>query len=426
MKNTTKFAVVFFVVNLHLLRNVATIPYLAAYAAVSGAVLVSFCLDPRTRQMRLGLPLIWLVVALAGTAVSLLVIPWSAALYGASRFLFVTPIFLAFVQYTASRRELVSHVRCMTLFFVVAALTIPLQIATGPVSWFAEDSERGGYDRFGSLVGSLTSLGIVTGCYIVLMQLSSPRHRFVQIAVTILSALVSLSKAAIANVGLSLLASLWVNRDRLSRGIAALVMLGAFTAVAVAYIPPVNDRLESTLESFGFVGGAALPANYDSSVQKSAIDRVSALPRANFLALGDQHSPLVYFVGGGFGMASTALVTPEASTAPMAHNQYAELVTVFGILGGGFMVWVLVAIGVRLKRRARAPGDIPTVVLASYTVLLVNSLFANGTVYQPASASILCLAAYVAGAPHRHLFTDPDGEEDGRPLRTRSRAHVSR
>jgi hypothetical protein len=189
-----------------------------------------------------------------------------------------------------------------------------------------------------------------------------------------------------------------------------LALVGASTATAVAYVPPVHERLSASLESFGYTE-VGLPANYDSNVRVAAVARVTEFPKANFLALRNLNSPFVYLVGGGFGMASTALVPRASSIAPMAHNQYAELATVFGAVGGSVMVVVLILIAVRLKMRARRAGDLATVVLASYLVFLVNSLFANGTAYQPSSASILCLAAYAACAPTKQVSERATGAD---------------
>jgi O-antigen ligase len=424
VSNTMKFACVFLVVNLHLLRNFAPVPYFLVYGAVSGAMIASFALGGRRREIALALPAMWLLVGIGGTAASLVLIPWTAALYGATRFFFVAPVFLALVQFTDSRTQLLANVRTMTIFFAGAALTIPLQFLIGPISWFAAGSERGGYERFGSLVGSLTSLGIVTGSYIVLMQLSSPKLRVLQISVTILCAFASLSKAAIANVAISLVVSIRENRGRAFKGVGALSLAGALTAASVAYIAPVNERFDATLASFGVNVGGAKPANFDTSVQQSAIERVSLLPKENFRALRDWHSPMVYLTGGGFAMASTALVPATASDAPMSHNQYTELVTVFGPFGGGLMIAVMIAVLVRLKRRAQSPMDIPSVVMASFSIFLLNSLFANGTVYQPASGSILCLAAYVAVAPLRCLFEVEEGIGSAGGFRLHSQAKL--
>ncbi|MDP3950824.1 hypothetical protein [Microbacterium sp.] len=418
MRNSLKFAIVFWVVNLHLLRNLATLPYLALYGLISAVVVLSFMFGVKRSRLSLSLPTLWLLIAVVGALVSSFVIPVSAALYGLSRFLFAAPIFLALVQYTDSRNDLLLHIRSVTLYFAVAALTVPLQFVVGPISWFADDSSRAGFDRYSSLVGSLASLGIVTGCYIVLMQLSPARTRFLKIAVTIVSAIASLSKSAIANVVLGMIAMTWVSRKKLSRSVVGLAIMVASIIAAVAYVPPVSERFIASLESFGYDAVPGGAENYDASVQESAADRVTKLPKENLLAMQELYSPLVYLIGGGYGMASTALVPEEASIAPMAHNQFAELGTVFGAVGGGIMIWLTLTLWMRLRRRSRGPGDIPSVVLASYSILLVNSVFANGTLYQPASASILCLAAYVALAPARHLF---DEESQERPIGTGAR-----
>ena len=123
------------------------------------------------------------------------------------------------------------------------------------------------------------------------------------------------------------------------------------------------------------------------------------LPKQNFESLGDLKSPLVYAVGGGYGMGSTALVPDADSIAPMAHNQYAELITVFGFLGGGVAIWVMISIGFALRRKTLGSNSIVyRALLFSYCLFLLNSAFANGTLYQPASASIFYIVFFAASS----------------------------
>ncbi|TFC93277.1 MULTISPECIES: hypothetical protein [Cryobacterium] len=417
LSNPVKFAMVFLVVNLHLLRNVSVSLYLALYLLVTAYVTIQYLSKRKSRfVVAEGLAFhLWVMAALFAFATSLVLISPIGAVEGLSRFLFAAPIYMAFVLYTDTFEDLRGHLITFAGFFAIASLSLPLQFLVGPISWFASASERGGFERYASLVGSLTSIGIVVGSYIVLAQGLPKIRRLVFLPLILLPALVSLNKSAIANVAIALLVLAFLNRRSLSKLALAGIAVGCLLGAAYSVIPGVQERISASLQSFGIQAAGSAPTNYDMSFSGSAVDRIIALPKANFDSLSELGSPLVYLTGGGYGMGNTALVPESDALAPMAHNQFAELLTAFGPIAGGVQIGVLIAIGVALKRRhSRARQDVYLIVLLAYLVLMVNSIFANGTLYQPASASIFYLAMFVAFSPK--TLDQPPGITGMRPL----------
>lgn len=398
-RNSVKFAIVFCVVNLHLLRNLSPIGYLAVYVPVVAYVVAQYVsrrkgdlLADRGNLFRL-----WVLVGFLGYVVSLFNISPSGATTGLMRFFFATPIFMAFTLYTDDLDDLKKHIRTMVFFFAFASLTLPMQFFTGPVSWFADTSSRAGFERYASLVGSLTAVGVIVGCYLLLAQMLPAASRYILLCLIALPALSSLSKAAILNVALSVTLILYLNRRSLTKvfAIVGVCLLTGF--VITQSVPIVTERISVSLSSFGLDESSYGIVNYDRSASGSAWDRITSLPRANIDALRDLNSPLVYAVGGGFGMGNTALVPEADSIAPMAHNQFAECFSVFGAIGSGIQFVILTAISLKLYRRYRSSGaSIYLIALSSYGLFLANSVFANGTIYQPSGASILFLSLFVA------------------------------
>jgi hypothetical protein len=413
--NGVKFAVVFCVVNLHTLRGLSALGYLAVYIPVAIYVFAQYV--SRNKNGILSdcgsLFRLWALLGFLAYFVSLQIISTSGAATGLIRFLFATPIFMALTLYTNDISDLLKHIRTMVTFFALASLTLPMQFVTGPVSWFPDASTRAGFERYSSLVGSLTSIGVIVGCYLLLVQLLPGASRYIWLCLIALPAVSSLSKSAIANAALGVSMVIWLNRRSLPK-LVALVAVSLLTGLFVVHqVPIVSERLSATLSSFGLDKGSLAIANYDSTAGASAWERVTSLPLANMDALHDLHSPLVYAVGGGFGMANTALVPKGDITAPMAHNQFAESFSVFGMIGVGLQIFIMAAIAFKLHKRYRADaGHLYLIILSTYGLFLVNSIFANGTIYQPASASIFFLSMFaatseVAGLRHPDQSSTP-------------------
>src|ERR1035437_2597789 len=154
--NGAKFAIVFCVVNLHTLRNLSTMGYLAAYVPVAAYVIARYLTREKHDLLadRGNLFELWVLVGFCAYAVSLFIISPSGATTGLIRFLFATPIFMAFTLYTSNIDDLLKHIRTMVFFFAFASLTLPMQFFTGPVSWFNDSSSRAGFVRYASLIGS--------------------------------------------------------------------------------------------------------------------------------------------------------------------------------------------------------------------------------------------------------------------------------
>lgn len=392
--NTWGFALVFVVVNLHVLRNIASAPYLGVYALTSMWVLNRALVRLRTHQaFTLGLPLAWLAAAGIAFASTLAISGAAVAAYGLARYLFALPILLAFIAYTTQPGDLKRHVRTMCIFFAIGSLSIPLQYLTGPIRFFAAASERAGLERYASIFGSLTALGISAGSYIALTQTLKIRSTVMTVVAISVGGIASLSKAAIANIALGLVSHLVTGGRRTLRLLITLIVVIVVGYAVVRESTLLQESLAASATSFGIEGGTT---NYDMSFQSSLIDRLVDKPAANFAVLATL-GPSAYLTGGGFGMGSTALVPESASLAEMTHNQFAEFFSIGGALGATITCLTLLTILHRLLRTWRATrSSLHGSIFAALALWVGNSFFANGTAYQPIAASIIFLAMFVA------------------------------
>lgn len=397
MSNHLKFALVALTVNLHTLRNLSFVAYIAVYAVVFLLLTIEFFFRVAKGERGFGWgPFVsWIIASISGTVMSLATISPNGALTGLSRFLFAIPVFLALYLYTNNLEQLRGHIKTLVVFFGIASATLPMQLLTGPIPWFAGATERAGLDRYASLVGSLTSIGIIVGVYLILTYALAPHSRPVWMMLIAVCAVMSLSKAAIANVAIAFAILLFMNRRQLSRSVFGLGLVGVLGVGVYSFVPSVQERVDAVLVSFGVQNSAI--ENFDVSAEESLIDRLVSLPAANVQVLATFDTPFIYIFGAGFGMANTALVPADDALAEMAHNQYVEVFTVFGAVGAVLLIGALIVILMRLIRlHRRIRSDVTRAVVWAYILLLGNGLAANGVFYQPAAASVFFLAMYCA------------------------------
>lgn len=337
---------------------------------------------------------LWILIPLFGLFVSLNFISKTGAFIGISRYLFAFPLCLAYINYINSLRDWKFSTIISIVFFGLGALTLPLQFVVGEITWFPESSERAGSVRYSSMIGSLTSLGTMVGVYILLANIiRNPWYKSVIILILVLCSLISLSKAAIANVCIAIVVTAILN---IKRGVYLFAMLATLiTSFYILYskIEDFSRRVQSVMVSFGLQMDSHHIINYDVSFEQSILERITTLPLNNYLQLSNLHTSLVYITGGGFGMASTALVPEDDSLAIMSHNQYVENITVFGWFFGTLVSSLMLVIAVLLGRKYVTLGGREYLIMSlSYICYLVNAIFANGVTYQPIAVSVVYMA----------------------------------
>lgn len=396
--NAFKFALVFSIVNLHTLRNIIEIPYLIIYAFVVLMTIYDFQKfgKMRVNNNRYLISIIWFFIIVFGFLVSINFISFSGSLNGFIRYSFAFPIFIALINYTDTKKQLTQNIGFAVAYFSIASLTLPLQFITGAIQWFPDSSERAGLTRFSSIIGSLTSMGIIVGCYIVMTEFYK-KYQLIFIGMMIVSSIASLSKAAIANVGIGILIVMMLNtKNFIKTAISIFIILVPLYFIYIS-TDQISSRIDASLQSFGINIGKKGENNYDYTVQESALDRITRLPKENYKFLDKLNTPMVYLTGAGFGMADTALVPKSDSFTIMAHNQYAENITVFGWIFGIVFNMIMLYIGYNLfKKYLLTKNRDYLIFFFAYIIFLINSIFANGTTYQPSSASIFYIAMFLS------------------------------
>ena len=289
--------------------------------------------------------------------------------------------------------------RWFVFFYAIAALTFPLQYAIGPVEWFAEASERAGTDRFASLTGSLTSYGVSVGVASLAALCFFPFPASIALfMVLVLGGLLSLQKAALANLAIAMILSVWVRGANIQgvilRCFYGLIFVGVIAAIFYPVFSQqvfISQLMDIILRIVEGVLSSDADLTDDVGFIESIYDRLSMLPAE---ALNYHDWSALLFGAGVFGGAG-ALGYPDL---PMAHNGVVELLLIFGtpigVVLNLFIVYFLVASTFRVFNDGCQFALEPRFLLAALGLFYLNNIFSGGGFFQPISASVFWLAFF--------------------------------
>lgn len=360
---------------LHLLRNVSEIFAFVPVIASLGAVM--FFLVKKNSFDYLGslVLLLFLLTYFFPVAYSLLWYPSESYLIPFARYFYLLPfaIFCLFAIRTINHAVFV--LKIFSIFMVLSVVSMVYQILFGPITWFAEASEREGLVRFSSLAGSLTAFGILGGMAlpIIYFLFKNGFVRFIFLFMVIVGMLITLQKAAVANLILFFVFLMcYASLSAKLKLLVTILAVGPLLLFA-AYVFEVNYVVATVDNVLRFRDGSG---SSDVALFQSMIDRAWSLPSQLFA----MHGPLGLFLGVGMVGGSGTLGFSEY---PMAHNAVFDLIFIGGFLN--LLAFVVLSTFVLHRvfglRRAFVTGSAGfkalTVMAILYMMLLINMLFAG-------------------------------------------------
>ena len=416
------------VVNLHVVRNHPTFGqvYLAIWATTFLMVARDYAKSRKPSRSMTQLLGAWILLGVIGFVSSVSLISFAGSAYGLARFWFALPVFLALGIYTQSSADLKLYIAWLVLFYAFAVATIPLQTLTGSISWFHDETIRGGLARYPSMLGGLNAAGGSVGLYMLLgVHLPRPINWFIPPFIAGCVA-IDLSKSGIVSIVSAALIIGWMQRSEATKLVPSLLGGGLAFGGLLYLLPDAESRLSTSLLSFGIQTSEGL-RNSDSNVVASGLDRLWRLPLQNWdqwlnLSSGPVDEATTIVFGGGFGMASTALVPRSDSLASQAHNQYAEALSVFGVLGFSLLAAVLIGVLWGLSTRGAVLRSAPGLRLSlrwAVVLLLGRFIFANGGLYHPATASVLFICMFASAWVGEDMSVSADSVDNLELSRTR-------
>jgi hypothetical protein len=307
-----------------------------------------------------------------------------SVLVGLSRLIFSLPMVVA-ILISSPNRENVKKLVFLTGFITfIASLSIPYQFIFGAIPWFAESSERAGVDRFASLFGSLTALGLVVGYGIFALVITTKRYLFSAMLVvgTIVGALLSTQKAAIVNIILCLIALIFTLKFRFKYiAIYSLFIIIFISIFGYYFFTEINLFLSSVqlTPSSEYKG--------DVSFVESIYERLVDLP----LVAISHHGWSTLFFGVGPVGGSGALGYPEV---PMSHNGVVDLFLIGGIayfLIFSFFLGYVFKLIFKL-RSVTSDQHLFKFGIFVFVTLMINLPFSNLIFFPPSSAMFFAVS----------------------------------
>jgi hypothetical protein len=401
MKKSAVFFLLYFLLNLHLLRNLSLYGYLGVLALVYLPVLL-YCVDkfPVIKIRKIGVWfLFFLLASFWPVFITFADYGFVAGAYATIRYFLTIPLVLAAYFMVSSYGNMYRLLTLFSVIVVIGSLTLPLQYLIGPISWFAEPSERANIVRYASILGSLTSTGslIPIAFFSVLFLQTKKLLRYGMIFGLIICAIFTLQKAALLGIPLAVVVYLIYSRGRgLKTLITIMLVVGLLVSIANFLLRDWNVWQQTTSYIFEqFQIGGTNAQTSDFSIQDSIFTRLVIYPQESLGQLYKFRGALGLIFGGGFGMVGAGLMPPDVSPFITSHNGYIDLwliggcglfISFIGLMYNCLRV-LFIASGFPKSNKRRSK-----IALACFGILsiaLISFAFGEAINYQPVLSTLL-------------------------------------
>jgi hypothetical protein len=314
------------------------------------------------------------------------------------RFFYIVPLTLASSILVYRTFWVRSFLNVYVFLILMGCSSVFYQLVFGPVSWFADASERDGLVRYSSMLGSLTVLGIAGGLALPAIFFSRISRTFKVLLVLFvcLGMLVTLQKAAVINIAVFLVLVCY-ELIRHKRFLLLFSFLALSTLILLSVIFFDLGYLSSTVRNVVRIGGSAEFS--DVSLFQSVRDRIWVLPSA----LLDVHGVWGLLAGVGMVGGSGALGFPDY---PMAHNVYFDYLFIGGVIYLGTFLFLFMyswrKFHVLMNSGTHEDRLIYRAVFFIQLLVFINLPFASGMQYQPVTGGMMMCLIFLGALMPKH------------------------
>lgn len=384
--------IVLVITQLHLLRNISSAYFVIYLIALTGAIWLVISnwhkISSQEKSVIYFVLLIFLFPAFS-------IIPgvilgkynsFQEVVIGIARLLFTLPIYLAILAAPLTKETVKKLVIAASVITLIAALSIPYQFISGPIGWFAESSERSGLARYSSLFGSLTTLGIACGNGLLASFVSVASVFWMSLVAgwIVVGSLLSLQKAAIANIVIAFLFLPFVRKFNAKQVVA---FLSFFVILFVSAGLFFGEELDIYFSSIRLTSESESVHADDMSFAEGIEGRIVGQPS---IAIGFHGVKSLLLgigpIGGGgtFGYLDI----------PMAENGYVDLLLVGGVPSALLFAAFIFFVFTRLRSHITQDSNKYFVRFGTLTfiMLLVNMTFSGLIFFSPSNAMFFAIA----------------------------------
>lgn len=292
---------------------------------------------------------------------------------------------IVFMNLISSKKHFQKIIDLFILFSIIAAISLIYQVYNGPLYFLVESTTREGLVRYASTFGSLTiyggSVGIIT--LLVLKRNLNLILKSLIITLFLTSAFITLAKAAVINILIVVLFSLFFLKIK-SKGLVLLLIIFGLASIYFLF-PEIGIYIIKSFMALGFSSSGEVDVTSNSSFVYQFLKRffysVEYLSNFNILNI---------FFGFGLIGGQGVFGLPYSFTGT-THNQFMDLYLIGGVFLFLNVLIMIICLMLELYKMQKQDQIAETFFFCNI-IAIINMFFFNGYIYQPVTSIVFWLS----------------------------------
>lgn len=293
--------------------------------------------------------------------------------------------FVVFLNLISTKIHFEKIINLIIFFSIIASLSLIYQVYNGPLEFLVDSHTRLGLDRYASTFGSLTIYGGAVGIITLLVVKKELNiiFKFLIITLFLVSAFITLAKAAIINILIVTILSLFFLKIK-NKGL--LIFLIIFSICLVSFIfPDIGIYIQTSLELLGIKSTGEIDTTSNTSLYYQFLKRffysIEYLSNFNIVNI---------FFGFGLIGGQGVFGLPYSFTGT-THNQFMDLYLIGGVFLFLNVLFLTVSLMLELNMMRKKDLLAETFFFCNL-IAIINMFFFNGFLYQPVTSMVFWLS----------------------------------
>lgn len=292
---------------------------------------------------------------------------------------------IVFINLISSRDQFKKIIDIVIFFSIIAAISLIYQVYNGPLYFLVENHVRGGLNRYASTFGSLTIYGAAVGIIslLVLKRNLNFLLKFLIITLFLISAFITLAKAAVINILIVVIFSLFFLKIKYKKYLFFLIICSL--AFIYFVFPELGIYIIKSIENLGFSSSGKVDITSNSSFVYQFLKRffysVEYLNQFNIINI---------FFGFGLIGGQGVFGLPFSFTGT-THNQFMDLYLIGGVFLFLNVVIMILCLMLELYKMKKNDPLAETFFFCNI-IAIINMFFFNGFIYQPVTSIVFWLS----------------------------------